>query len=144
MEISERKYWILVVTGMVCVISGVIGYFGLPQSFSDFVKFTGWMSAVLGIVSLTIFFFVICKYEYLAAELLTIGMVCIIMAPFLIYYQEGAENRKMKNECSISGGEWAYLGEKEGYGCRKEYESCGPDENRPGFTICEKKFKRID
>lgn len=144
MEMSERTYWRLVAAVMVCVIGGVIGYFGLPQSISDLVTVSGWMSAVLGAVSITIFFFVICKYEYPALELGTMGLVFIIMAPFLIYYQEGAENRKMKNECSVAGGEWIYLGEKEGTVCRKEYESCGPDENRPGFTICEKKFKRIN
>lgn len=54
-----------------------------------------------------------------------------------------AKSDERKRECAAIGGEWSYIGENEGYGCQKEYTSCGPDENKPGFTICETKFKRV-
>ena len=63
----------------------------------------------------------------------------------IVNWDEAMAYRAASFECEKAGGKYSWVdSSREGKACMKEYTSCGPDENKPGFTACEQKFKRID
>lgn len=80
------------------------------------------------------------RIDFIGIAILVFGVV-----GFMLYSGSVSYDRKYQQErqCEAIGAKRVYFGDKEGYGCQKEYQSCGPDESKPGYTICEQKFKRV-
>lgn len=74
---------------------------------------------------------------------ITVLMLSIFLLGLYVTIASSLDYAKITRECNAAGGKLERLS-GEGYVCQKEYTSCGPDENKSGFTVCEQKFKRID
>ena len=146
MKLSDNVYLVLAFSVVGAVVAGAVSYLDMPHTFVGIegaLKAAGWMSFFLAALSFSGFLFGIIKYKYFSEEIFSVAIASLILAGAIFYVPSFPKNEAKQRACTAVGAEWKYLGDQEGYGCRKEYQSCGPDENKPGFTICEKKFKRV-
>ena len=77
------------------------------------------------------------------------GAVTIVFMVFSMHWAINLKHSSEKQieeslECRKLGGEFKSIQHDEIRACWKKYFSCGPDENKPGYTACAQNFKRIN